>query len=162
MSWRLHYEVDYLYTLGTDEGAGSQISLSRVSSDRAYHYDGSGSVYSPNDVIPPNQWLVSSQIVGGNTPKSHDLFITGASVMRTDSTGNYSANPSTCVVGNWTSGNYRFIGDLVELLVYDGALSESERSARLKFAERPKHSITNIDSHFHRCSFRSSVVPFLN
>jgi hypothetical protein len=118
---------DYLYTLGANASAGSQFSLSRRSSERAYHYDGSVAFLSADGLVPGSQWLVSSQVFGAETVSSHDLFLNGAAVLRSKSSGSYAADPGTMVIGNWTSGSTRFVGDLVELLVYDRALTESER-----------------------------------
>jgi hypothetical protein len=119
---------DYCYTLGTSGNAGSQITLSRRSGDRAHYFDGARSEFSPDGVLPTNEWFVSSQIFGAYSPDSHDLFLNGASVMRTEAFTTYSVDAAHCVIGNWSSDSFRFIGDLVELLVYDEVLSEPERS----------------------------------
>jgi hypothetical protein len=55
--------------------------------------------------------------------------VNGAAIMRTASTASYAAQLGTFVIGNWTSGGTRFVGDLVEPWVYDRALIESERRA---------------------------------
>jgi hypothetical protein len=55
--------------------------------------------------------------------------VNGAALMRTAATASYAAQLGPFVIGNWTSGGTRFVGDLVELLVYDRALIESERRA---------------------------------
>ncbi len=118
---------DYLYTLGTRSGAGSQLSLSRRPSARAYHFDGGTQFLSANDLLPSAQWFVSSQVYGDGEPNDHDLFLNGAAVLRTESAGNYNPQLSNFVIGNFTDGSDRFIGDLVELLVYNRALTEAER-----------------------------------
>jgi hypothetical protein len=119
---------DYLYTLGEDAGAGSQFTLARRSNSRAYHYDGSAQNIGEDGSLPASQWFVSSQVFGARGGVSHDLFLNGSSVLRSTASSPYSADVSTIVVGNWTSGTFRFVGDLVELLVYDRALSEWERT----------------------------------
>jgi hypothetical protein len=118
---------DYLYTLGADAAAGSQMTLSRLPSQKAYHYDGSTAFQSAAGIVPASQWFVSSQVFGARGATSHDLFLNGAAVMRSNSAGTYNPQLGTFVIGNWSSGSFRFVGDLVELLVYDRALTESER-----------------------------------
>ncbi|MCU0780567.1 MAG: hypothetical protein MUF04_05620 [Akkermansiaceae bacterium] len=118
---------DYLYTLGAPGTAGSQLTLSRRPGQKAYHYDGSAQFLSAEGLMPAAQWFVSSQVFGARSATSHDLFFNGAAVMRTDSVGNYNPQSGTFVIGNWTTGATRFVGDLVELLVYDRALTEAER-----------------------------------
>lgn len=120
---------DYLYTLGTDGGSGSQLSLSRRSASRAYHFDGASQNIGADDTMPANQWFVSSQVFAAGGGMGHDLFLNGSSVLRSMASSAYSADVSTAVVGNWTSGSTRFIGDLVELLVYSQPLTESERTS---------------------------------
>lgn len=119
---------DYLYTLGTLAASGSQMTLSRQSSDRAYHFDGATQNFSSNDTLPANQWFVSTQLFGPRDNNSHDLFLNAASVIRSEASNAYAADVTTCVIGNWTSGSFRVVGDVVELLVYDRALSETERA----------------------------------
>ncbi|BCX46694.1 T9SSC-terminal target domain-containing protein [Haloferula helveola] len=119
---------DYVYTLGTDGGSGSQMALSRDTGNRAYHYDGALENQSVNGAMPGDTWFVSSQIFGEDGPNSHDLYLNGSAVVRSNASGPYSANVTGCVIGNWSSGLYRHVGDLVELIVYDRTLSESERT----------------------------------
>ncbi len=119
---------DYLYTLGSDGPAGSQFTLSRRSDSSVYHFDGGAQNVGEDGTLPPNTWFVSSQVFGADAGISHNLFLNSVSVQRTSASDPYSADLSTSVVGNWTGGSNRFVGDLVELLVYDRALTVSERS----------------------------------
>ena len=120
---------DYLYTFGTDGASGSQMTFSRQTLSRAYHYDGSIKNFGKINSLPANQWLVSSQVYNTEPEFNHVLFLNGSGVVRTTSSNPYSANVSTGVIGNWSSGSHRFIGDLVELLIYDSPLSEAERTS---------------------------------
>jgi len=118
---------DYLYALGAGGGSGSQLTLARQNSQRAYHFDGSTQNLSANNVMPAAQWFVSSQIYGGSGPATHALFLNGASILRTTASNPYAPAPSPFVIGNYSSGSFRFIGDLVELLIYDHPLIEADR-----------------------------------
>lgn len=119
---------DYIYTLGVDGGSGSQMALSRDTGNRAYHYDGSIENKSVTGAMPGDTWFVSSQVFGEDGPNSHDLYLNGSAVVRSTAGNPYSADVTGCVIGNWSGGLYRHVGDLVELIVYDRTLSEGERS----------------------------------
>jgi len=119
---------DYLYNFGAPAGPGSQMSLSRRPGRSAYHYDGSSQELGAFDTLPHDTWLVSSQVFGEASEDDHDLYLNGGAVLRTNSASAYSADVTTSVIGNWSSGSYGFVGELVELLVYERTLGEAERT----------------------------------
>lgn len=119
---------DYLYTLGIPGASGSQVALSRLSGKKAYHYDGSRQNVSSDDAIPHDEWLISSQTVGGAEASSHKLYINGASVLSTQAGDTYSPDLTYLTVGNWSSGAFRFIGEIAELYIYKKSLNESQRT----------------------------------
>ncbi len=120
---------DYLYTLGLPGASGSQMALPRTSGSEPYHYD--GSIVNTNSsswsAIGANQWYVFSQVYGGTSANAQCLFRNTVPILTSTATNPYSANASTCVIGNYSSGSFHFVGDLVEFLVYDRALSDAER-----------------------------------
>lgn len=118
---------DYIYTIGTQNGNGSQMTLSRQSSRRAYHFDGSAAHLSDIEMFPSQQWLVTEQLYGGTNGRQHELYIDSRSALRSQTGFPYTANASTFVLGDWSGPGYRFVGDLVELIVYRRALTLEER-----------------------------------
>jgi hypothetical protein len=120
---------DYLYAIGSPGFSGSQMALSRTNGTAPYHYDGS-SQHIENDpwsAIPANEWAVFSQTFGATSPVSHDLRRNAVSALSSTALNPYAADASAFVIGNWSSGSYRFVGDLVEMIVYDYALSPVAR-----------------------------------
>ncbi|MCZ6807131.1 MAG: hypothetical protein O7F08_09275, partial [Deltaproteobacteria bacterium] len=118
----------YVYTIGTPGTSGSQMTLARRNGQLAYHYDGAIGNFPGTTCIPGGQWQVVSQVYGDGASTSHDLYQSQELILDTDATQGYSANGSTFVIGNYSSGSFGFEGDLVELLVYDRVLSAGQRS----------------------------------
>lgn len=114
---------DYLYAFGNAGSSGSQMTLSRRTGGRAYHYD--GSVQNVQGAIPQELWAVSTQLYGATGVGSHELRIDGATQILSNATG-YNADLATARIGNWTSGSFRFRGDLLDLIIYDHVLSGPE------------------------------------
>ena len=117
---------DYLYTFG-NTGAGRQWTASRRSNQRAYHYDGSGAHLSNDGAIPGNRFIIVSQTYGRTGPRAHEWRVDESLILTTEASGDYSVDAGSLVIGNWSSGNFRFPGDLAEVLVYDRPLDVSER-----------------------------------
>jgi hypothetical protein len=114
---------NYLYSFGRSGGSGSQMTLSRRSPARAYHYDGRNQ--NIQGEIPTGRWVVSTQLYGVPAIGSHELRIDGATQITSTSSG-YSADFSIARIGNWSSGSYMFRGDLVQLIVYGRVLPPAE------------------------------------
>lgn len=117
---------DYLYTLGLPTVSGSQITLSRRDGDDAYHFDGN-LANSPDTSIPAFTFQVFSQVFGEAGATNHQLYLNQFGLIDSDASSAYVVNATNAVLGNYSSGSFYFIGDLVEWLVYDRVLSESER-----------------------------------
>ena len=133
---------DYLYSIGNRGSSGSQITASRRNGNRPYHFDGSVQNVSSTTVIEQCSWRAFSQVVGDGTPTAHRWSDQGGALITSNARAGYSAVPNM-VIANFTSGSFRFIGDLAEVLVYDRVLSPAEeatvrahietRAARLEF-----------------------------
>ena len=118
---------DYLYTLGLPGAKGSQLSLSRLTGGFAYHYDGEAQCLDGS--IPSNEWLVASQTYGGGGGVQHNLFLDSELVLASTTESAYRVDSSHLTLGNWSSGEFRFVGELAEFLVCDHVLEESDRMA---------------------------------
>lgn len=117
---------EYLYTFGTT-GTGEQWTASRRTNQRAYHYDGGTTHLSANGAIPGNRFLIMSQTFGRKGSRSHEWRVDERLVLESEAGGDYSVDAAELVIGNWSSGDYRFPGDLAEMLVYDRPLDVNER-----------------------------------
>ncbi|MEJ0088686.1 MAG: hypothetical protein WDM80_02885 [Limisphaerales bacterium] len=117
---------DYVYTLGTPSGSGSQMTLSRRDGDNAYHYDGSIE-NSPETTIPPFAFQVFTQVYGEDGSTNHQLYQNLFEMIDSHANNPYSVNASNTVLGNWSSSSFYFVGDMVEWLVYDRVLNFDER-----------------------------------
>jgi hypothetical protein len=117
---------DYLYTFGRATRSGSQMTLARRS-DRVYHFDGSKENFPPTTCLPPNEFQVFTQVYGNGTSASQETYENGNLYLSTQAANPYSVDTNTAVLGNWSSGAFRFVGDLVQLLVYDRVLAAPER-----------------------------------
>lgn len=117
---------DYLYTFGNSGRSGSQFTLSRYGGDTAYHYDGSRA--NRFGRIPGSGFLISVQEYGGGDPAGQKLTIDSRVIQSTLANGSYQVNAGTMIIGDWSSGGYRFVGDLAEIIVYDRVLSPEERA----------------------------------
>jgi len=115
---------DYIYTIGQPSTSGSQMALSRRAGRRAYHFDGSQENFPDETCIPENIFQVSSQVYDGN---QHRLYQQGVLILDTDAESAYQVDGTSMTIGNWSSGSFRFDGDLIEFIVYDRVLGESER-----------------------------------
>ncbi|MEO1573593.1 MAG: LamG-like jellyroll fold domain-containing protein [Pseudomonadota bacterium] len=120
---------DYLYTIGNNAGSGSQMTLARRDGDDLYHYDGSVNNSPAESCVPVDSWLPVTQVYGGASPESHELYQDGVLALATTANNPYSVDATRFILGNWSSGAFRMVGDVVEVLVYDRALSASERAA---------------------------------
>ena len=109
---------DYVYALGLPTVSGSQMTLSRRSGDDAYHYDGS-TANSPDTSIPAFAFQVFTQVYGEGGSTNHQLYQNQFALIDSDASGPYSANATNTVLGNYSSGSFHFVGDMVEWLVYD-------------------------------------------
>ena len=118
---------DYLYTLGLPGVNGGQMNLSRLTGGFAYHYDGESQFFDGS--IPSNEWLVSSQTFGGEASNQHHLFLNSQAVLSSTTESSYRVDPPQLILGNWSSGEFRFVGELAEFLVYNHTLEESDRLA---------------------------------
>lgn len=117
---------DYVYTLGTPTGSGSQMTLSRLDGDDAYHYDGSIE-NSPDTTIPPFAFQVFTQVYGEGGATNHQTYMNLFEMIDSQANNPYSVNASNTTLGNWSSSSYYFVGDMVEWLVYDRVLNFDER-----------------------------------
>ena len=152
---------DYLYTLGTDGDSGSQLAFSRRDEGQIYHFDGQVQNIAEEDVLEVNEWHVSSQLFGTEDGRRHTLFLDGTLQLQSDADEPYSADPSSAVIGNWSSGSYGFVGDLVELLIYDRVLSGDERSSVEAYLERRSDPESAVPGAFVVRSAEGDTV-FLN
>ena len=119
---------DYLYTIGEIDGSGSQMTLARISGDEIYHFDGSIANSPSTTCIPADLFLPVTQIFGDGSPQSHDVYQNGILSLSTTANDPYSVDANEFVIGNWSAGSFRFVGDLVEILVYNRVLSPAERA----------------------------------
>jgi hypothetical protein len=119
---------DYLYTFGVDAASGSQMSLARRDGDDIYHFDGSMDNSPGATCVPDRAFLPVVQVFGDATAESHDLYQDGELALASAASNPYAADVTRSVIGNWTSGNFRFQGDLVEVLVYNRVLTPAERA----------------------------------
>jgi hypothetical protein len=117
---------DYLYSLGNSGTAGSQMTLSRRSGDDAYHFDGNAA-NSPDTSIPAFAFQVFTQVYGDEGATNHQLYQNQFELIDSDSSNPYSVNATNTVLGNYSSGSFYFVGDVVDWLVYDRVLSQNER-----------------------------------
>ncbi|MEM6640736.1 MAG: thrombospondin type 3 repeat-containing protein [Pseudomonadota bacterium] len=138
---------DYLYTVGNRTGAGSQMSLSRLNDDDLYHFDGSATNSERATCIPPNAFLPTVQIYGDGSPDAHAIYQNGALELSSTASSNYSVDAGTFILGNYTTGNFQFVGDIVEVLVYNRALSTTEREqAEAYLRERAALAFADLGS----------------
>lgn len=117
---------DYIYTLGSPAGSGSQMTLSRRSGNDAYHYDGSIN-NSPDTTVPSFAFQVFSQVYGEGGATNHQLYMNLFEMIDSKANNPYSVNASNTTLGNYSSGSFYFVGDMVEWLVYDRVLDFDER-----------------------------------
>ncbi len=120
-------DSDYLYTLGTPGSSGSQMTLSRRDGALVYHYDGATANFPASTCIPSGQFQVFSQLYGDTCSDCHDAYQNGELVLASAASNPYSADTNTAIIGNWSSGSFNFVGDLVEFIVYDRVLTPTER-----------------------------------
>ena len=118
---------DYLYTIGLPGAKGSQMSLSRLTGGFAYHYDGESQFLDGN--IPSGEWLVASQTFGGAVSNQHQLFLNSELILSSTTETAYRVDPPQLILGNWSSGEFRFVGELAEFLIYDHTLGDNDRMA---------------------------------
>ena len=102
------------------------MTLSRRNGDDAYHYDGS-TANAPDTSIPAFAFQVFTQVYGEGGGTNHQLYQNQFALIDSDAANPYSVNASNTVIGNYSSGSFHFVGDLVEWLVYDRVLSAAER-----------------------------------
>lgn len=117
---------DYVYTLGLPTVSGSQMTLARRDGDDAYHFDGS-TANSPDTALPAFAFQVFSQVYGEGGAASHQLYQNLFALIDSEASNPYSVNASNIVLGNYSSGSFHFVGDMVEWLVYDRVLDMGER-----------------------------------
>ncbi|MEL6427663.1 MAG: hypothetical protein AAFR54_00705 [Planctomycetota bacterium] len=118
---------DYLYAIGNSGSSGSQFTLSRRNGNVPYHFDGSVQNIENDETIPTGEFQVFTQVYGGGAPERHELLRNNFELMDTTANSPYSVDASRFVIGNWSSGSVRFVGDLVEFVVFDRALDADER-----------------------------------
>lgn len=117
---------DYVYSLGLPTGSGSQMTFARRDGDDAYHYDGS-MANSPDTAISAFDFHVFSQVYGEGGRTNHQLYQNQFALIDSHASNPYSVNASNTVLGNYSSGSFYFVGDMVEWLVYDRVLDMAER-----------------------------------
>lgn len=122
---------DYLYAVGANGASGSQMTLSRRNGTRPYHFDGRTEHIGGPAVpaIRTDEWQVHTQVYGEGSLSTHDLYIDTRPALSSTTTAPYSVDTSRFVIGNWTSGGYRFQGEFAEMLVYDRVVPAAERAA---------------------------------
>lgn len=118
----------YVYAFGTRDYSGLMMTLARRDGDGAYHYDGAAERVAAG-TIPGTGFRVFSQVFGEDGPDRHRLSVDLQKVLDTRTTVGraYSAVATNVVLGNYVTGSYGFVGELVEWLVYDRVLSAEER-----------------------------------
>lgn len=119
--------VDYLYAIGAPGTAGGMMNLARRATDDVYHYDGKTAYADAKTVLPGNAWQVLTQVYGELDPASQQVFLNGKSVFSSKSTTPYNVDASQMFLGNYTSGSFFLIGDLLEWMVFDRVLDAKER-----------------------------------
>jgi PKD repeat protein len=121
--------TEYLYAFGTRNTSGYMMTLARRSGNGAYHYDGAADWINPNTIAGTNV-SVFSQIYGSKGPDHQQLDRNGQTVLesRTTTGRAYSVAATNIVLGNYLSSTLNFSGDLVEWIVYDRTLTDSERA----------------------------------
>ena len=117
-----------VYAFGTPDLSGLMMSLSRNRGHGADHYDGAVNRIADN-AIPGGDFRILSQVYGEGGPDRHRLVVNLQSVLDTRTTTGraYSAIATNVVLGKWISGTSYFVGDVLEWIVYDRALSLAER-----------------------------------
>lgn len=127
---------DYIYSIGTPGVSGSMMTLGRRSPEDAYHYDGRTIYAPPETSLPGNAWQVFTQVYGEGDPASHQLFLNGGRIADTKATAPYSVDASQMFLGNYESGSFFFIGDVVEWILFDRVFSLAERVAVETYLEK--------------------------
>jgi hypothetical protein len=119
----------YIYAFGTRNTSGYMMTLGRRAGKDAYHYDGAAEWASAGTWADTN-FVVLSQTYGGSGPDHHRLDLNGKTVIdsRTTTGRPYSAVTDDIVIGNYLSATYNFSGDLMEWIVYNRSLNETEKS----------------------------------
>lgn len=117
----------YCYTIGSSGTSGSQLTLSRRSGQKAYHYDGALTNVEANSFIPPDTFQVFAQVYGETGPTSHRLYQNAGRMMDTAAQNSYAADGQVFRIGGWSFSGYGFVGDIIEFVVYDRVLTTAER-----------------------------------
>ncbi|MBL9174497.1 MAG: carbohydrate-binding protein [Verrucomicrobiales bacterium] len=117
-----------VYAFGTPNYSGLMMSLLRRSGGGAEHHDGAASRVA-DDVIPGSDFRIFSQVFGEGGADRHRLSVNLQTALETRTTTGraYSAVATNVVLGKWITGTSYFVGDLLEWIVYDRALSLEER-----------------------------------
>lgn len=117
----------YIFSFGTRNFSGLQMTLARQNSDGAFHFDGAASWLADN-TIPGTNLFVFSQVFGENSPDEHRLMVGTKTVLENRTTVGraYSAVATNVYLGRYP-GLGAFGGDIVEWIIYDRSLNATER-----------------------------------
>lgn len=124
---------DYVYSLGSNNSANRQLSLSRRRSDDAgnenkyYSWDGASPRFGP---VLDDQNYISTQRFDGSAP-FHNLNINGVNSTPTDYSAAPTALSSDISLGEWTqfsTSNVELDGYIAEIILYNTKLTQVEIS----------------------------------
>jgi hypothetical protein len=118
----------YIYAIGDNGAAGSQMTLSRFGGTSSYHYNGTTQFFGLP--VPGQAWHVFSQVYecSESAPSRHRMFVDGADREVDAASAPYIALGNV-VVGNFDSGSFFFRGEVREIRVYDRAMTDAQRQA---------------------------------
>jgi hypothetical protein len=66
---------------------------------------------------------------GGAVSNQHNLFLNSQPIITSTTESGYRVDPPQLILGNWSSGEFRFVGEMAEFLVYNHSLDDSDRLA---------------------------------
>lgn len=112
-------------------GANVTMQFARFNAEYSLRFTGAAKIYST--AVAQNTWAIWSVIGGGSTLGDYDAYFDDGSVATPSSTLNLSATINTASsvlnVGASIANGDLFFGDIAEILIYDSALSTSDREA---------------------------------
>ncbi len=134
--WLGHYAAGaadgsglYVYTIGTSAGTGASQLSHQQDSGSVEVYNGQTTFTGANIEAREGRYTVWRTEYRGGTPTvSHAAFADGVDLNVPGNTVGYNVNPDPhpIYVGGWQGQGFNFIGNLSELLVYQGRLDTTD------------------------------------